>query len=381
MNILHVCLSNYYIDRFSYQENELVQQNVADGHNVKVVASTETFGDDRELVYVNPSNYVGDDGAPVVRLPYSRLLPHFIMRKLRIHPGFSEELEAFQPEVILFHGTCGWELNTVVNYKKINPNVKLYVDSHEDFNNSARTWISKWGLHFLYYRNILRHNLKWIDQILCVNISAIEFLKDFYCIPATQLEFFPLGGKILENAEYLDRRTATRSLHQLEASDILFVQSGKMDSSKRFLESLRAFSRTKNDRFRFIAVGHIHDDIASEAEQLINSDTRIVFDGWKTPDELRDLLCAADVYVQPGTQSATMQMSLCSRCAVMIADVSSHQPFMDGNGWLIGPACTLEEAFQEASEHSHELRFMAEKSHAIASRLLDYRSLAARLYR
>ncbi|MBT9463741.1 glycosyltransferase family 4 protein [Hydrogenophaga sp.] len=381
MNILHVCLSNYYIDRFSYQENEIVHQNVIDGHNVKIVASTETFGENRELVYVRPSKYIGSDGAEVVRLPYLRLLPHFIMRKLRIHPGFKEQLEAFQPEVILFHGTCGWELNTVANYKRQNPSIKLYVDSHEDFNNSARTWISKWVLHFLYYRTILRHNLKWIDRILCVNVSAMEFLENFYGIPSNQLEFFPLGGKVLKDAEYLARRKATRSLHQLEADHILFVQSGKMDSSKKFLESLRAFSRIKNPHFRFIAVGHIHDDIASEAEQLIKGDPRITFDGWKSPEELRDLLCAADVYVQPGTQSVTMQMSLCCRCAVMIADVSSHQPYINANGWLIGTNCKLDQAFQEAAEQPHELQSMAENSHAIASRLLDYRSLAARLYR
>ncbi|WP_332742526.1 glycosyl transferase family 1 [Hydrogenophaga sp.] len=381
MNILHACLSNYYVDQFSYQENEIVQQNVIDGHNVKVVASTETFGENRELVYVSPSSYIGGDGAEVVRLAYSRLLPHSIMRKLRIHPGFMKQLQAFQPEVILFHGTCGWELNTVVKYKKQNPSIKLYVDSHEDFNNSARTWISKWMLHFLYYRTILRCNLKWIDRILCINVSAMDFLRDFYGVPSSQLEFFPLGGKILEDAEYLDRRNSTRKIYGVEAEEILFVQSGKMDSSKKLLESLRAFSSINNPRFRFIAVGHIHDDIASEAAALISRDPRIVFDGWKSSEELRDLLCAADVYVQPGTQSATMQMSLCCRCAVMLDDVPSHHPFLEGNGWLIGASCSMEQAFEEAGNQPGGLHNMGGKSHAIASRLLDYRSLAARLYR
>ena len=43
MKIAHICLSCFYIDGFSYQENELVRQNVSDGHDVLVITSTETI--------------------------------------------------------------------------------------------------------------------------------------------------------------------------------------------------------------------------------------------------------------------------------------------------------------------------------------------------
>lgn len=100
---------------------------------------------------------------------------------------------------------------------------------------------------------------------------------------------------------------------------ILFVQSGKMDATKKILQSLHAFAKLDNPNIRLVLAGHLHDDVAGEVGAIIAQDARIAFVGWKTTDELRALLCAADVYLQPGTQSATMQMSLCCRCAVILS--------------------------------------------------------------
>jgi 1,2-diacylglycerol 3-alpha-glucosyltransferase len=381
MKIVHCCLSNFYIDGYSYQENELVAQNVKDGHDVTVIASTETFGSDRRLAYLEPGEYLGTDGAKVVRLPYRRFLPQVVMRKLRFHLKVWDLLTSLQPDVILFHGTCGWELKTVARFKKLNPDVRLYVDSHEDFHNSAKSWASKWLLHYGYYRVILRKNLKWIEKILCVNMSAISFVNEFYGVPIDKIEFFPLGGLTLDDREYSETRTGARGRYGVSAEQILFVQTGKIDRTKRLLESLGAFTRIEDSRFRFLVAGHLQDDIAEDVQALVRKDDRIRFLGWKTPDELRDLLCAADVYVQPGTQSATMQMSLCCRCAVILDDVPSHKPFMNDNGWLVGRDISLDDAFHLAADSADRLPLMSGNSAAVALRLLDYKSLAARLYR
>lgn len=381
MKIVHCCLSNFYIDGFSYQENELVAQHVKDGHDVTVIASTETFGADRRLAYLQPGEYLGTDGAKVVRLPYRRFLPQVVMRKLRIHPRVFELLSVLQPDVILFHGTCGWELGTVARYKRLNPGIKLYVDSHEDFDNSARKWASKWLLHKNYYRVILRKNLKWVEKILCVNMSAISFVNEFYGIPMEKIEFFPLGGAVLSDLEYSEARTGARKQYGVSEDQILFVQSGKIDRTKRLVESLSAFARIESSRFRFLVAGHLQGDIVEEVQALVRKDDRIRFVGWKTPDELRDLLCAADIYVQPGTQSATMQMSLCCRCAVILDDVPSHRPYMNDNGWLVGSDLSLDDIFHLAADSADRLPLMSQNSAVVASRLLDYKLLAARLYR
>ena len=115
-----ICLSCFYIDGFGYQENELIRQHVSDGHDVFVIASTETFGRDGKLTYVEPSAYRGAEGAPVTRLAYRTFLPHALMKKLRMHRGVYALLCEMKPDAILFHGLCGWELHAVARYKREN---------------------------------------------------------------------------------------------------------------------------------------------------------------------------------------------------------------------------------------------------------------------
>ena len=64
MRILHLCLSAFYIDEAGYQENHLVQQHVKDGHEVLVIASTETFDGKGGLNCKGGSIWV--DGAKVI---------------------------------------------------------------------------------------------------------------------------------------------------------------------------------------------------------------------------------------------------------------------------------------------------------------------------
>jgi 1,2-diacylglycerol 3-alpha-glucosyltransferase len=379
MRILHCCLSNYYVDKFAYQENELVAAQIREGHEVLVIASTETFGADKSITYLEPSDYLGSDGARVIRLPYKRFCPKKIMRKLRMHPDVAKTIESFKPDTILFHGTCGWELITVSNYVKRHPDVRLYVDSHEDYNNSARNFISKWLLHFLYYRTVVRYCSRWINKILCVNIDSMFFLQDLYGLKAQQLEFFPLGGKIFHDDEYKKMRQLAREKLGFDDSEIVFLQSGKINRSKKLLQSLLAFREISEGKFRFIIAGTLEQDVSNEAQEIIASDSRIRHLGWLNPEELQSALCAADIYVQPGTQSATMQMSLCCRCAIVIDDNISHKPYLKTNGWLINSDASLKNAFREIAASPDIVKVMSENSALLAAELLDYRKLSKRI--
>ena len=314
MKVLHLCVSCFYIDGSGYQENCLVRQHVQDGHEVLVIASTETFDGVGGLTYCAPGRYDGSDGAPVIRLPYTRWLPQRIARKLRFHPNLYRHIAAFKPDVILFHGCAGAELVAVASYVRDHQEVSFYVDSHEDYNNSARTFVSRNLLHRIFYRNWLQRALPRIRKILCVSTEAIDFVNEVYGVARDRMEFYPLGGFVLSSEHMKTRRANARQALAVSDAEFVVVQCGKMTSRKKLADSLKGFARRQDPDLRFFIIGLIGDDIRDEIDALIAADDRVCFLGWKSTEELTDLLCAADVYLQPGTQSATMQHALCCGC-------------------------------------------------------------------
>ena len=162
MKILHLMLSCFYIDDYNYQENVLPKQNSKDGHIVKIIASTETYIDNQNIGYIEPTVYLNRDGLEVRRVPYRKCLPHFAMKKLRSYRGIYGLIETFDPDVILFHGIPAYELLTVARYKKDHPKVRLYVDSHEDRHNSGTNFISKWLKKIMMHYNYFQRTNKFL---------------------------------------------------------------------------------------------------------------------------------------------------------------------------------------------------------------------------
>ena len=111
------------------------------------------------------------------------------------------------------------------------------------------------------------------------------------------------------------------------------------------------------------------------------ADKRVSFLGWKTAPELLEYLCAADLYLQPGSQSVTMQNALCCGLPVLIDRVKSHEPFMRDSGWYGKSTKDIVQIFNEILVDPGILKGKSRNAAKLAGELLDYRKLAARLYR
>jgi glycosyltransferase involved in cell wall biosynthesis len=136
-------------------------------------------------------------------------------------------------------------------------------------------------------------------------------------------------------------------------------------------------AQVENPNLRLVIAGVLQDDIKAEVETLIAADPRVTFLGWQGSEELTDLLCAADIYLQPGTQSATMQHSLCCGCAVILDAVPSHEPYVDRNGWLVKTEADLTTVLAKLAET--DISAYKAASLSLSERMLDYTRLAARI--
>lgn len=379
MKILHIGLASKFTEGFSYQDNYLSEQNAIDGHDVTYISDCYKFSDGK-IVATKPEDKVMKNGVRLIRLPFRNIFGEFISEKVRAVKGFYNIVENINPDVILFHGCCGWELLSVSKLKKNNPNIKLYVDSHEDFHNSATNFLSRVVLHKGFYKAILSKALPYIDKILFVSHECALFVREMYGIPNKMLEFYPLGGRVFDEGILNEKRKKINNESSIKKNDILIVHSGKMDTHKRTVDILKAFSQVKSDNMRLVLIGSMTEDVREEAEPLVEADSRISFVGWKAADELIEYLCAADVYVQPGGQSATMQNAICCGCAMMLYPHKSHEPYLHGNGYYVESIEDMKRVFQEISDDPNILKQMKENSMEIARELLDYKKLAARLY-
>lgn len=380
MRVLHVCVSGPFTDGLSYQENELIEQHVALGHDVTVIAAISTYGENQQITDAKVGQSKLRCGATLIRLSYAWGLKGWLPSKIRAYSGLRECLEEIRPDRILFHGLTAWSLLTVSKFVKCNPQVSMFADSHEDWYNSARTVLSKWLLHYCFYRPILRRCLPYIKKVLCCSLETIDFVKSLYGVPQSQIEFYPLGGILWDDVDYSTTRTKTRESQGWLSQHRVFLQSGKLDRAKRLGDTLRAFANLDDANLRLVITGRIMPDVQDEVLPLIMADNRVQVLGWVDSKKLRNLLCAADVYVQPGSQSATMQMALCCRRPVIIADVMSHKIFIKGNGTLVSGEDQLRKAMETLAQLPDEkLLHMSHCSAQVAAQLLDYRKQAMRV--
>ena len=381
MKILHLCLANFYIDGYNYQENVLPRINKEDGHEVCIIASTETFVDNQHLGYVEPSAYVTEYGVPIKRLPYVKVGNHFTTVKIRKYPHVYEEIAAFAPDVILSHGLLFWSVGDLIRYKKDHPEVKLYADTHTAANNSGTNWLSLHVLHRIFYRHLVQKALPYVEKYFYISAECGEFAVKNHGVPESMMEFYPLGGGLFSEAQRAANRNRRRAELGLAEDELLLVHSGKLDALKRTEELLRAFAAVPELKAKLAIIGSIPEETEQTLSPLMEADSRVTYLGWRSAPELMEYLCAGDVYCQPGSQSATMQNAVCCGCAVMLYPHPSHTKHYDwDNVFWVRTQADMEDVFRRLAGGVVPLDRMKEGSMRCARELLDYRKLAARLY-
>ena len=158
------------------------------------------------------------------------------------------------------------------------------------------------------------------------------------------------------------------------------MHSGKMNPEKRTAELLRAFKNIdSNNSFLFI-FGMVEEPYKDEIMPLIQNDKRVYFLGWKKGEEINELLCAADVYCQPGSPSATSQLALCCGCAEIVYPSLSYKALYGNSVLYAENEKNLLEQLKKLEDKA-VLHISKEKAFLKASSILDYKKIAERYLR
>jgi 1,2-diacylglycerol 3-alpha-glucosyltransferase len=310
MKILHCCLAVFYADDYGYQENVLPKMHKLQGHDVKIIASTETYINNQTLGYTEAKKYLSSDGIPVVRLPYLKFLPHFVARKLRVYPGLLQEIENFSPDVIFLHDTQFLSIRTIVAYAQ-KYKVRVYADCHTDLVNSARNWVSKNILHGIIYKYCVQQAQKVVRKFYGTTPLRSDFLIQFYGVDPQMVELLPIGvdDSEIDTANRGAIRTKLRSSLNLENDDLVVISGGKVDLRKNIHNLIEAVNSFPNEKLKLIIVGSITPEVQEKIKHLKLS-TRIKLVGWKSPREINEYLFAGDLAFFPGTHSVLWEQSV-----------------------------------------------------------------------
>ena len=381
MKIAHIGLASFYTDGMTYQDNMLAEQNVRDGHEVLYVSNAAKYVNGKQVV-TGYEDSVLPCGVRLVRLPYKKILTVSLSDKIRKVDGLYELLCEFEPDVILCHGLCFASSLDAVRYKKEHSEIKLYADTHADYGNSGKSWVSLHILHRMYYRALAKKALPYVEKLLYTSYERKDFFIENYGYPESIMEFYPLGGKIPSDEEYGEMRTRKRKEISLSDGELLFVHSGKLDAGKKTEELLNAFYAVPELKAKLIIAGSVPEDRKETLLPLFERDKRVVFLGWLKAESLIEYLCAGDVYLQPGTVSATMENSMCCRCAQMLYPTAAYtRAFPKDMAFWVENDADILSAFKTLSADKDVINRMRERAYACALELLDYKKLAARLYK
>lgn len=380
MRILHVGLMCHFTEGMTYQDNQLTDQNVQDGHEVLYISDSAQY-ENGVLVETGFQDFMTQSGVRVVRLPYVHVFNRFVSEKFRKVRGLYSLISDFAPDVILSHGLAYWSVRDVIRYKKNHPEVRFYADTHTAYENSGTNWLSRHILHQIFYRSLVQLALPYLEKYWYIGIGEKKFSQEVYGVPESRMECYPLGGELFPRKVYEEKRNRRRAELGLDQNEILLVHTGKLGPLKRTAELLQAFSNVQELKARLIIIGAIPEETKTEILTQIDQDYRVEYLGWKNADDLMEYLCACDLYCQPGSGSATLQNAICCGCPVVAFPIDSYVELLDrGQFFWVQTQNDMEEVFRKIAEDTSVLILKTEKAWECAQEVLDYQKLAARLY-
>ena len=279
MKITHICLIGPFTDGWNYQENLLTKYHKNMGYEVSVITSKFTYDNNGKIIVDERGQYFNEYGIKIIRLD-TKFNSNYKNRFKKFR-GFYTTLCAEKPDIIFVHGCQFRDIKYVAKYAKWHPNVKIYVDNHADYSNSATNWVSKNILHKIIWKKYAKLIEPYTIKFYGVTPARVNFLKDLYNLPEEKIDLLPMGAD--DEKVYLARNDISkrkiRDKHGISRDDFLIVTGGKIDIHKRQTLLLMEAVKRFNNKVKLIVFGSIDDSLKEKVNELVDNEI-IQYIGW-----------------------------------------------------------------------------------------------------
>lgn len=303
MKIIHLMLACFYIDNYSYQENYLPKYHKLQGNDVEIIASLFTFDENGNGTWLpEAKKYINEYDIPVTRLDFKKSK---IARVLRQYDGLEKELQRTEPDLIFIHGVQFADITIVAEYCKNHPGVRVYVDNHSDFSNSAKNWVSKNIQHEILWRHFAQKINPYVKKFYGVLPARVDFLANEYKLPREKIELLVMGAddECVDKAANPEIRKTIREKYGISEDDFVIMTGGKIDAFKtQTLLLMEAVHQLENPNVKLLVFGSVTPELKDKVTALADG-KRVQYIGWVQSKDSYDYFAAADLVVFPGRHS------------------------------------------------------------------------------
>lgn len=337
MRILHIQFAGPYTENMGYQENILPKYHQRLGNEVYILTSCYAWKNSK-IIHVPIERKKMKDGVFLERMEYENLGIDFLTEKLRAVRGVEKKLEEINPDFIMLHDVQSFADYGICAYLKKHPQVRMIVDCHTDFENSARNWISKNILHKVIWRHLARKLIPFTDKFYGVLPARVDFLSDVYKVPREKCDLLVMGGddELIELVKTSDMYDAIRGKYNIHNNDFLIVTGGKINQYRQEpLDLMEAVKNLSDEKIRIIFFGSIQKDFSERFNDLVD-DKRIINAGWLNYKETYSMFEAADLVFFPGAHSAMWEQAVSQGKVCVFRDIQGfHHVDVGGNAVFI----------------------------------------------
>ena len=192
----------------------------------------------------------------------------------------------------------------VVKYKKNHPEIKLFLDSHADYSNSAHTWLSKHLLHGVLWKYCAHRALPYSEKFYGVLPARVDFLIERYKLPKEKVELLVMGAddELVENANNPKIIHSVREQYGIKENDFLIVTGGKIDLWKQqTLLLMDAVNSIDSNHVKLIVFGSVVPELKEDVEKRCSG--KVQYIGWIDSKDSYPIFAACQLAIFPGRHS------------------------------------------------------------------------------
>jgi hypothetical protein len=301
--ILNICVNGLYTDGYTYHENLLPKYHKKLGYDVYILASEYEFNKKGDVQKSVKKKYMDKNGIKIRRLEI--IGGQKITCRFKKFKNFYAAISDIAPDIIFCHLFQFLDVREVIRYKKENPAVKVYFDSHADKINSAHGLFSALILHKIIWRYYAIKACKIAEWFYGVSPARVEFLRTMYNLPEKKTRLLVMGtdDETAVLSQSAETKKATKYKYRISEQDFLIVTGGKLDASKKqVLNLIRVVSdHMLKDMVKLIVFGSISDDLMEEIRDT-KSD-KVQYIGWIDEKTAYELFAITQLAVFPSTHS------------------------------------------------------------------------------